>query len=101
MAAPSTLPGRNGPYKANVMKCMPVFRSFLASLLCLVMFPTVTPSQQIAAGAATDPPPTQQPRFVGEVKEVITPVTVGNMTRHRRLARNDRKTGMHFMTFAL
>src|SRR6476659_9550790 len=69
-------PGRNGPYKANVMNHMPVFRSFLASLLCLVIVPTVTPSQQVAPGAATEPPATQPPRIVVSVQEVVTPVTV-------------------------
>jgi VWFA-related protein len=55
---------------------MPETRSVLASLLCLVILPTVTPAQQVPADAAGENPPTQQPRFIGEVKEVIAPVTV-------------------------
>ena len=59
------------------MNHMPVFRSFLASLLCLVILPTVTPAQQVAAGRSDRTRrPRQQPRFVGAVKEVVTPVTV-------------------------
>jgi VWFA-related protein len=69
--------GRNGLLRANVMKHMPVYRSFLASLLCLVILPAVTPAQQVASAAAAESSPTaQQPRFVGEVKEVLAPVTV-------------------------
>ena len=59
------------------MRYMPDYRSFMASLLCLLLASSVTPAQQLASSAATDPPPAvQQPRFIGEVKEVITPVTV-------------------------
>ena len=55
---------------------MPEYRFFLASLLCLVILPTVTPAQQVPAAAAENPPAAQQPRFVGGVNEVVTPVTV-------------------------
>lgn len=56
---------------------MPVFRSFLASLLCLAILPTVTPAQQVPpAASGENPPNAQQPRFTGEVKEVTAPVTV-------------------------
>src|SRR5437764_6309597 len=57
---------------------MPASRSFLASLLCLVILPSVTPAQQVPSDAASEnnPPTTQQPRFVGGVNEVVTPVTV-------------------------
>ena len=86
------------------MKYMPVFRSFLASLLCLVILPTVTPSQQIGSNAATDPPATQQPRFVGEAREVITPVTVtdrdgslinGLQAYQFHLTDNDKEQDIH------
>ncbi len=87
------------------MKYMPACRSFLASFLCLVILPTVTPSQQVPSGAATDPPATEQPyRIVTDVKEVITPVTVvdrdGNMVNglqpHQfHLTDNDKEQDIH------
>src|SRR5689334_13135441 len=56
---------------------MPEFRSFLARLVCLVILPCVMPAQQVPAGAASENPSTaQQPRFIGGVNEVVTPVTV-------------------------
>jgi VWFA-related protein len=56
---------------------MPDYRSLLASALCLVVLPYVTPAQQLPAEATRDNPPAeQQPRFTGGVNEVVTPVTV-------------------------
>src|SRR5690242_1885033 len=56
---------------------MPELRSLVASLLCLVILPFVTPAQQVPADAASEnPPAAQQPRFTGGVNEVVTPVTV-------------------------
>ena len=86
------------------MRNMPVFRSFLASLLCLVILPTVTPSQQIGPAAATGGPVDQQPRFTTQVKEVITPVLVtdrdGNLINGLQpyqfhLTDNDKEQDIH------
>jgi VWFA-related protein len=71
------LPPRNVLLRANVMIHMPVLRSFLASLLCLAILPCVTPAQQVPAdNVSENQPAAQQPRFVGGVNEVVTPVTV-------------------------
>jgi VWFA-related protein len=73
------------------MNYMPEIRSLLATLLCVVLLPTVTPAQQPAAAptqtpAANPPQPSadsntptdvgQEVRFTGEAKEVAVPVTV-------------------------
>jgi VWFA-related protein len=56
---------------------MPELRPFAVSLLCLAILLTVLPAQQVPPAATGENPPiAQQPRFVGEVKEVIAPVTV-------------------------
>src|SRR3954471_22998496 len=70
------LPPRNGLCRPNVMKHMPVYRSFLAALLCAVVVPAVTPAQQVPPAAASENPPAAQPRFNVSVQEVVTPVTV-------------------------
>jgi hypothetical protein len=58
------------------MKYMPVFRLSVASVLCLAALPLVTPAQQAASADAAATATDQMPRFVGGVKEVITPVIV-------------------------
>src|SRR5689334_5402666 len=84
---------------------MPEFRSFLARLVCLVILPCVMPAQQVPAGAASENPSTaQQPRFIGGVNEVVTPVTVtdhdGNLVNGLQayqfhLTDNDKEQDIH------
>jgi VWFA-related protein len=84
---------------------MPEHRSILATLLCVATLPLVTPAQQVSVqGASENQPAAQQPRFIGEVKEVLVPVTVtdrdgnpvnGLQSHQFHLTDNDKDQDIH------